>query len=180
MIGDPRADPRTAVHPCRWCPIGRQRRPSMPGIPVMNTTAFRLRIRRPLGGVDFVGWLRQASDEPLRTCNVGRECCPPLVLHMTASFAVHMSGHVSSSRWRSDRHADARGPAVNSRPVRRAGRTLPRRFRSSAPRGRLRCGSACHRSSEPGSGTSSVHRHGGVADSCSGGAELSTVDRHRE
>jgi hypothetical protein len=61
-----------------------------------------------------------------------------------------------------------------------AGRTLPRRFRSSAPRGRLRYGSACHRWSEPGSKPTSVHRHGRVAYSCSGGPELSTVGRHRE
>jgi hypothetical protein len=61
---------------------------------------------------------------------------------MTASFAVHMSGHVSSSRRRPDRHADARGPDDGSRPVRRPGvrcraASAPRRPEGACGAGRL-------------------------------------------
>src|SRR3954452_24109589 len=48
---------------------------------------------------------------------------------MTASCAVHMSGYVSSSRWRPDRHAVARDRTTARVPVRR-------------PEGRCRAASA--------------------------------------
>ena len=61
---------------------------------------------------------------------------------MTASFAVHMSGHVSSSRWRPDRHAVARDRTTARVPVRRPeGRcraaSAPRRPEGACGAGRL-------------------------------------------